>query len=315
MRPGFLAAALVVSISCAPEAEDPSAFNEPATESLDGNRARVSTLHTSEMLAAAHGSQCHGNGPCDDGNACTFNDRCVKGECRGTAYTCDDGNACTDNVCDGAGGCRFPPNSAPCDDGNACTYRDTCVSGVCAGIAYRCDDGNVCTDDACDGAGFCRFSFNSAPCDDGNACTSNDTCSAGACHAGTLICCSPGPEANCVNGVDDDCDGLTDEADPDCSCIPGPETACNNGRDDDCDGLIDFADPDCVLLPCTDGCPYGYGCFPDNYCHSHCEDGAPDYDESDSDCGGSDCPRCGPGRRCTTSFDCASARCLQGICQ
>jgi hypothetical protein len=40
-----------------------------------------------------------------------------------------------------------------------------------------------------------------------------------------------------------------------------------------------------------------------------------DYDESDSDCGGNDCPRCGPGRRCTTSFDCASARCLQGICQ
>jgi len=291
-----------------------SAFTELPTEILGGNRVRASTLHFGKVLVA-NLSSCRGNGPCNDGNACTFNDRCVKGQCRGTPYTCDDGNVCTNNVCDGAGGCAFPPNSAPCDDGNACTRNDTCARGICAGTAFTCDDGNPCTDDVCNGSG-CTFTANSAPCDDGNACTSNDVCSAGVCR-GSGFCCSPGPETNCNNGIDDDCDGLVDSADPDCqsSCVPVPEQ-CSNGVDDDCDGLIDAADPDCVLLPCgADECPFGYLCFGDFLCHSHCEDGAPDYDESDSDCGGADCPRCQAGLRCFSGFDCASGNCVGGICQ
>jgi len=128
-------------------------------------------------------------------------------------------------------------------------------------------------------------------------------------------CCSPGPETNCTNGLDDDCDGLVDGADPDCQSTCGLEQ-CWNGVDDDCDGLIDLADPDCgVLLPCWDGCSYGYVCFADFFCHSHCEAGGPDYDESDSDCGGIDCPRCAAGARCLSAFDCASGNCLNGICQ
>src|SRR5207237_6354812 len=88
-----------------------------------------------------------------------------------------------------------------------------------------------------------------------------------------------------------------------------------NGFDDDCDGLVDYEDPYCVLMECTDGCPYGYGCFADNYCHSHCEDGAPDYDESAPDCGGADCPRCQAGQHCFSGFDCASGNCVNNICQ
>jgi hypothetical protein len=293
-----------------------SAFTELPTEMVDGQRVRASTLLLSSVLAATRPSSCHGNSPCNDGNACTFNDRCVNGQCRGTPYTCDDGNVCTNNVCDGAGGCSFPPNTAPCDDGNLCTRNDTCANGACSGIAFTCNDGNVCTDDVCNGTG-CTFAPNSAPCDDGNACTSNDTCSAGVCRGGSVSCCSPGPETNCTNGFDDDCDGLIDGADPDCqsTCEPIPEQ-CSNGLDDDCDGLVDSADPDCVLLECgADVCPYGYLCFPDSYCHSHCEDGAPDYDESDSDCGGGDCPRCQAGRHCFSGFDCASGNCLNNICQ
>ncbi len=100
-----------------------SAFTELPTEMVDGHRVRASTLLLSNVLAAKRPSNCHGNGPCNDGNACTFNDRCVNGQCRGTPYTCDDGNVCTNNVCDGAGGCSFPPNTAPCNDGNLCTQR------------------------------------------------------------------------------------------------------------------------------------------------------------------------------------------------
>ena len=44
-----------------------------------------------------------------------------------------------------------------------------------------------------------------------------------------------------------------------------------------------------------------------------CDDGAPNGDESDTDCGGS-CPGCANGARCATGADCASARCVDGVC-
>ncbi|MCP4657973.1 MAG: hypothetical protein GY856_21400 [bacterium] len=62
--------------------------------------------------------------------------------------------------------------------------------------------------------------------------------------------CTPteNPEVSCSDGVDNDCDGLTDGADPDCvTCTPteNPEVSCSDGVDNDCDGLTDGADPDC----------------------------------------------------------------------
>jgi hypothetical protein len=56
-----------------------------------------------------------------------------------------------------------------------------------------------------------------------------------------------GPERDCGNGWDDDCDGLADAADPDCA---GKVTElCANSADDDSDGLADCADPDCAAFP------------------------------------------------------------------
>jgi fibronectin type III domain protein len=134
--------------------------------------------------------------------------------------------------------------------------------------------------------------------------------------AETAACVPTSTTEVCDNGTDDDCDGLVDSADPDCACATPYAEQCSNGVDDDCDGLIDYSDPDCQLLPCgADVCPYGYGCFPDSYCHSHCEDGAPDYDESASDCGGGDCRRCQAGQHCNDNYDCASNSCVNNICQ
>ncbi len=57
------------------------------------------------------------------------------------------------------------------------------------------------------------------------------------------------PEVSCSDGVDNDCDGLIDAADPDCGpvCVPNEpvEASCSDGVDNDCDGLTDGADPDC----------------------------------------------------------------------
>lgn len=50
-------------------------------------------------------------------------------------------------------------------------------------------------------------------------------------------------EEICINGIDDDCDGVADDG---CGCV-AIET-CDNGIDDDCDGLTDDDDEDCVPI-------------------------------------------------------------------
>jgi len=89
----------------------------------------------------------------------------------------------------------------------------------------------------------------------------------------------PGAIEVCSDGVDNDCDGAIDVADPDCSqsqcndndgdgygfpadpsCTyvledcddslfavnPGTSEQCGNGLDDNCDGLVDYEDPTCT---------------------------------------------------------------------
>jgi hypothetical protein len=56
-----------------------------------------------------------------------------------------------------------------------------------------------------------------------------------------------GPEQNCSDGWDDDCDGLADGADPDCAGKVIEQ--CANGVDDDQNGLVDCADPACGGFP------------------------------------------------------------------
>lgn len=62
---------------------------------------------------------------------------------------------------------------------------------------------------------------------------------------------APPVELACANGLDDDGDGLTDCADPDCVGLAGCALAevkgmCTDGIDNDGDGLVDCADPGCA---------------------------------------------------------------------
>ncbi len=122
---------------------------------------------------------------------------------------------------------------------------------VAAGGETNCNDGidndlngfTDCLDPQCNGITF-------GTCDTGNP---------GVCSAGTLTCdgsavtavcvqdqaaATEGPAGNatCSDGVDNDCDGLTDTSDPD--CIAGSEI-CDNNIDDNGDNLIDCLDPQC----------------------------------------------------------------------
>ena len=93
---------------------------------------------------------------------------------------------------------------------------------------------------------------------------------AASCSGAACVC--PGgatSETACTDGRDDDCDGGTDCADPDCNAIscgsggrvcsggvcscPGgepAETMCSDARDNDCDSDVDCGDVDCTGRTC-----------------------------------------------------------------
>jgi len=46
-----------------------------------------------------------------------------------------------------------------------------------------------------------------------------------------------------------------------------------------------------------------------------CTDGIQNGTETDIDCGGGSCPRCGVGKKCNTRNDCVTALCVGGVCK
>ncbi len=74
-----------------------------------------------------------------------------------------------------------------------------------------CEDGNPCTEDSCED-GVCVFNpVDGLACDDGDPCTPTDTCTGGSCVGAALD-----RESNICDGLDEDCDGATDE---DCTYV------------------------------------------------------------------------------------------------
>ncbi len=168
--------------------------------------------------------------PCDaDNNACTLNDKCASGSCGlGAAKKCDDNEACTQDGCDAkSGNCLYTPIQTTCSDTNVCTSGDTCgndKSGayLCLpGKPVACDDKNPCTIDLCDAQKGCQYTVDSSvsvPCYAGPQGTEGK----GICKAGKQTCDAQGQLGKCsgevlpatkelCNGVDDNCDTVTDE--------------------------------------------------------------------------------------------------------
>ncbi len=186
-------------------------------------------------------------GACDDGNACTSGDSCMGKGCGGLAKVCDDANICTADSCDaGTGACKAVGKAGTsCDDGDVCTDGDACAAGTggegaacAAGKAKACGDGNACTTDSCDAGKGCVGTADvgkTEPCYQGPPGTDGK----GTCKGGSAACgadgqlgackgevlpqgelCGPNGPVDKGNGLDEDCDGATDE---DCGQIAPAE--------------------------------------------------------------------------------------------
>lgn len=234
---------------------------DPSEECDDGNTLNTDACVASCVLpACGDGYVQDGVEDCDDGN--TTDGDCCSSSCHfeGAGSSCAaDSNVCTDDVCDGAGECTHPNNTAPCDDGKICTDGDHCAAGVCvSGGPLNCEDGSPCTFNFCSAADGCVAVQLIGPCSDGDACTTNDQCQGGLCVGGA--------PPNCADGnpcTDDSCV-------PASGCVNSPNAAsCNDGNactaPDVCSGGICGSG---AAVNCQDGqfCNGVEGCSPNTGC-------------------------------------------------
>lgn len=144
---------------------------------------------------------------CDDGNACTTDDRCSSGACRGTAITCDVAPAA---MCLSGGSVRVPQTPGQCVNG-ACQFDfetracaggcdgGACQGDPCAGVtcpARPCFEPGVCV------LGICQYQADiGAACSDNDACTESDSCGASGACVGTPRSCATPPAPQCLDAM------------------------------------------------------------------------------------------------------------------
>ena len=195
----------------------------------DGNECLINQCAAGDCNTApvTNGTACT-----DDGNECTA-DVCQNGTCgtnEADGTVCGDSNECLVNEC-AAGNCNtdaLTDGTACTDDGDECT-TDTCISGSCTHTELCPDDGLSCTLESC----------------------ANNSCSSTLASDTCLI------EGVCFNGNDEDPAAVCQFCIPDTSTSAwtswaGESTAdgnCDDGIDNDCDELADELDPDCVQVP------------------------------------------------------------------
>lgn len=177
------------------------------------------------------------------GEACGPNDTCDTGHCV-DGYCCDQACEGQCQACDvksALGTCTTTSDGVPHGSRAACSGSGTCA-GACTGAsATACTyppTSTICgaaCDGHCDGAGACSSTSGGA-CPNGFACESGGACG-----------------SSCAS--DGDCQPNFHCAAP--SCVRNPESDCLDGKDNNGDGLADCQDPTCTTVQCVDAAPVG----------------------------------------------------------
>ena len=269
--------------------------------------------------------------PCDDGDACTWEDTCSSALCGGTPLICKDDNPCTTDSCDATDGCGFAANTVPCDDGNACTAADTCADGACAPGESSCacdqdadcaafEDGNQCNGTLACLSGFCEIAVDSVVvCPNGeDSCATSDCAPAtGACVASTLADGSPCDDDDACSSQD--------------TCVGGTCAGVAAGCDDGNACTTDSCAPATGICAHTgiadgDACDDGDTCTPAETCDAgacvaagtiDCDDGDPctiDGCAAQVGCTHDDVNggACDDGDACTVGDQCQAGGCAAG---
>lgn len=264
-----------------------------------------------DMGGAAMCTYKHNNLLCDDGNACTSNDTCVRGMCTGlTIVNCADSNVCTLDMCDVTTGCiNQPISDTLCDDADLCTTNDVCVNGTCVGTPIVCNDKNPCTVDTCQNNDCIFTPLNGTVCDDGNACTVNDVCvpmnGTSMCMGVPMVCNDTNVCTTdvCIEGV---CNYFNNTLPCDDGSVCTQTDQCDDGI---CKGanLLDCND----LNDCTnDTCDAIMGCVSFNLTAIACDDLDPC--TLNDTCINGEC--IGTPMNCTDDNVCTDDKCFMGQC-
>jgi hypothetical protein len=226
--------------------------------SIDCSTGAAVCTDTGNANSGANGTSCGTGEVCDNGacvgcttgTPCTPTNACHVGatSCTtGSSVCMDTGTALANGASCGTGMVCESGTCGACTQGAACTPTNPCDTGT-----INCSTGApVCNDTGMSGP-------NGTPCGAGNVCD-NGTCSpctqgtscppANPCHTGILSCASG--TSTCTDTGTSLANGASCGTNMWCqsgACCSSIEI-CDNGVDDNCNGLVDCADPYCTTSP------------------------------------------------------------------
>ena len=260
-------------------------------------------------------------GPCDRcrvGKACLRNSDCSSSVClNGTCST----NQCGDGIQDGqetdidCGGA----NCYLCAVGMGCRTASDCVSTFCT---MQADKPRRCVDDHCvdgvkdgDEGGVDCGGANCPKCATGAAASRVEDCASGFFNGSICVATACVDRLFSSGETDVDCGGDT------CAQRCGFQQSCK--QTSDCSSGLPCHPTlnRCVRTigePCTGGsdclstnCEAGVCAAADSACTNETQDGA----ETDVDCGGPSCNKCGVKKRCMVNADCLFGSCITHVGQ
>jgi hypothetical protein len=241
------------------------------------------------------------------GVTCPPGQRCARGVC--FPERCDPQVCAADEVCLGDACLNWNCVWVTCPAGSFC------LDGDCAPIRCQtdleCDDRNACTRDTCRPDQGCVYQPVDGPCNDGDGCSMDDRCQAGVCRGDPLDTDGDGYVAAACGG--DDCDDARAGVHPGAQEGPPGDATCADGLDNDCDGLTDLQAPACGECARDEDCDDADACNGQERCQDHrCLSGdPPDCDDRNA------CTqdRCEPLQGCVHEAFADGVECAPRSCQ